>query len=327
MFISPDPQDANLIHAMAVRALAGHSAGDILGPVRPAALVFVLAAACGSQGPPVGPEHTPVNSPEARSGCPAEWKRAKQAREDPIGTAGAARERAARAAAQAVLAQAECEHRRFDSWRIDAGSQGMMAAELRGARRYYLSTRTLYEEATRYGDAATSVGAWARLADLHLAFAQKLDRMPAPVDVQAPDARSDYRRQMRQLMSTFEIEAALAAARALDAAGGTARPRSRAAARATARLAAWVRTSCEKLAVLDPDSLAGYPACAGPRTRGEAGAVSLGWVAALVAVARAAEMIRRAAATSRCLAWPRCRWCRCRSATPPRRARRRWRRP
>ena len=257
----PDPQDAP---DRRDRALAGHSAGDILGPVRPAALVFALAAACGSQGPPVGPEHTPVNSPEAQSGCPAEWKRAKQAREDLIGTAGAARERAARAAAQAVLAQAECEHRRFVSWRIDAGSQGMMAAELRGARRYYLSTRTLYEEVTRYGDAASAVGAWARLADLHLAFAQKLDGMPAPVNVQAPDARSDYRRQMRQLMSTFEIEAALAAARALDAAGvdPAESPSSDPEAK-PARLAAWVRTSCEKLAVLDPDSLAGYPACAG----------------------------------------------------------------
>ncbi len=164
-----------------------------------------------------------------------------------------------------MLAQAECEHERFERWRIDAGSQGMMAAELRGARRYYLSTRTLYEEATRYGDAASSVGAWARLADLHLAFARKLDQMPAPVNVQQPDARSDYRRQMRQLMSTFEIEAALAAARALDAAGEggpTGEPRGGESDRPE-RLAAWVRTSCEKLAVLDPDSLAGYPACAG----------------------------------------------------------------
>ena len=122
----------------------------------------------------------------------------------------------------------------------------------------------LREEATRYGDAASAVGAWARLADLHLAFAQKLDGMPAPVDVQAPDARSDYRRQMRQLMSTFEIEAALAAARALDAAGvDPAAPPSSDPEAKPARLAAWVRTSCEKLAVLDPDSLAGYPACAG----------------------------------------------------------------
>ena len=207
-----------------------------------------------------------MDSPEARSGCPAEWKRAKRAREELIGTAGAARERAARVAAQAVLAQAECEHQRFTRWRIDAGSQGMMAAELRGARRYYLSTRTLYEEATRYGDAASSVGAWARLADLHLAFAHKLDEMPAPVDVQAPDARSDYRRQMRQLMSTFEIEAALAAARALDAAGvgAAVTPEPGAAApQQPPQLATWVRGSCEKLAVLDPESLAGYPACAG----------------------------------------------------------------
>jgi len=194
-----------------------------------------------------------VNSPEARSPCPAEWKRAKQAREDLIGRAGAARAPAAQRAARAVMAQAECEHRRFAGWRVDVGSQGIMAAELRGLRRAYLGARTLYEESAGYGDPAASVGAWARLADLNMAFATKLDQLPTPVDVHDPGARADYRRQMREVMSTFEIEAALAATRALDAAGPDASE--------GAQLASWVRASCEKLAVLDPESLAGYPAC------------------------------------------------------------------
>jgi hypothetical protein len=196
----------------------------------------------------------PVNSPEARTGCPAEWKRAKKAREDLLGAGS--RQTAARAAARAVLAQAECEHRRFASWRIDAGSQSLMASELRAARRQYLSTRTLYEEAARYGDAGSAVGAWARTADLHLAFVRKLDELPAPLDVHDPGARDDYRRQMRELMAAFEVEAALAATRALEAAGSGA-----GATEPSDEIASWVQRSCEKLAVLDPESLASFPAC------------------------------------------------------------------
>lgn len=197
-----------------------------------------------------------MNSPEAKPVCPAEWKEAKKAREELIGLAGTARQPAATAAAAAVMAQAECEQRKFAAWRIEAGSQAIMASELRGARRQYLSICTLYEEAAGYADPVTSVGAWARLADLHLGFVRMLDGLPVPVDVHDPAARADFRRQMRELMSTFEIEATLAATRALDAAG-------REPGQSDAQLAGWVRASCEKLAVLDPSSLPTYPACAG----------------------------------------------------------------
>jgi hypothetical protein len=223
--------------------------------MRAAALLYVVVAACRAPGPPAGPAYTPVNSPEAQSSCPAEWQKAKKAREELIGLAGTARQPAAAAAARAVMAQAECEQRKFAAWHIEAGSQSIMAAELRGARRQYLSTRTLYEEAANYGDPVTSVGAWSRLADLHLTFVRMLDGLPVPVDVHDQAARADYRRQMRELMSTFEIEATLAATRALDAAGR--------GAGGEAELGGWVRGSCEKLAVLDPTSLPNYPACAG----------------------------------------------------------------
>ena len=45
---------------MADRALAAHTGGDILAPVRPAALVFVLAAACRA-----------VLDPESLAGYPS----------------------------------------------------------------------------------------------------------------------------------------------------------------------------------------------------------------------------------------------------------------
>ena len=80
---------------------------------------------------------------------------------------------------------------------------------------------------------------------------RKLDRLPVPVDLHEPAARAGFRGDMRALMSTFEIEAALAAARALDAAGGE----------GGGEVDEWLRSSCQILATLDPDSRAGYPIC------------------------------------------------------------------
>jgi hypothetical protein len=196
-----------------------------------------------------------VNSPEAASaGCPSEWREAKAARERLIGTDGQARAQAAGRAARAVLAHAECEQRRLAGRRVDAGAQATMAAELRRLRRDYLSAATLYQEAAGYGDPAAAVGAWARLAELHLGTARAVEELPTPVDLHGAGERAEFRRDMHEVAASFEIEAALAAARALDA--------GRRAAGA-GEVAGWLRRSCEVLAALDPDSLAEYPACAG----------------------------------------------------------------
>lgn len=211
---------------------------------------FAIGCGGGPAAPPRGPHHDPVNSPEAKSKCPAEWKAAKKAREELLGAMEDERRRAA--AAGAVLAQARCEHRMFDRWTIDAGSQSIMAAELRAARVQYLSAKTLYEEAAGYHARPSEIGAWALVAELHLAFVRKLDRLPVPVDLHEPAARTTFRSDMRALMSTFEIEAALAASRALDAAGG---------GDPGGEAAGWLRSSCQILATLDPDSRAGYPIC------------------------------------------------------------------
>jgi hypothetical protein len=217
----------------------------------PALALAALAVGCGGgpAAPPHGPHPEPVNPPEAKSKCPAEWKAAKQAREALLGAMGDERRRSA--AAGAVLAQARCEHALFDKWMIDAGSQMIMAAELRAARVQYLTAKTLYDEAAGYHVRPSEIGAHALAAQLHLAFVRKLDRLPVPVDLHEPAARAGFRGDMRALMSTFEIEAALAAARALDAAGGE----------GGGEVDEWLRSSCQILATLDPDSRAGYPIC------------------------------------------------------------------
>ena len=87
--------------------------------MRAPALALALAALAvgcggGQAGPPRGPHHDPVNSPEAKSKCPDEWKAAKKAREELLGAMDNEGRRAA--AAQTVLAQARCEHAFFDKW-------------------------------------------------------------------------------------------------------------------------------------------------------------------------------------------------------------------
>lgn len=221
----------------------------------PALALAALAVGCGCGGgpatPPRGPRHDPVNSPEAKSKCPDEWKAAKQAREALLGAMDDERRRAA--AAEAVLAQGRCEHALFDKWSIDAGSQNIMAAELRAVRVQYLTARTLYQEAAGYHVKPSEIGAHALDAELQMAFVRKLDRLPVPVDLHDPAARAGFRQDMRTLMSTFEVEAALAASRALDAAGGE--------QGAGGEVAGWLRSSCQILAALDPEGRAGYPIC------------------------------------------------------------------
>ena len=217
----------------------------------PAIVLAALAVGCGGgqAGPPHGPHHDPVNSPEAKSRCPEEWKAAKQAREQLIGAMDD--ERLRRAAADAVLTQARCEHAAFDRWTIDAGSQAIMAQELRAARLQYLTARTLYAEAAGYHVKPAEIGAHALDAQLELAFVRKLDRLAVPVDLHDPAARAGFKDEMRSLMSSFEVEAALAATRALDAAG----------VESGGEVSGWLRSSCEVLGALDPQGGAAYPVC------------------------------------------------------------------
>ena len=218
-----------------------------------------LTACGGAEPPPHGPHYDPVNSPEAASPCPDAWRAAKNAREKLLGASGAELQALRGRAAAAVLSQAECEAAAFGRWRIEAGSQVEMAAELRGARRAYDGAANLYREVKGYGDARLRVGADAELARLHIAMARLVGDVPAPVDVHTALGRAEVRRQMSQLMVGFQAEAAVAATRALEAAAVL----DRSAVASDRELGGWVHRSCEELAVLDPDTAAGIAACRG----------------------------------------------------------------
>lgn len=209
--------------------------------------------------PPRGPAHTPVNSPEAASACPDQRDDAVKAREELLEASGEGRRAAQVKVAAAVLAQAECEHRAFEAMTVDAGSQQAMTQRLRVVRRQYQDARNLYDEADGHGESRFAVGASARLAELHVAFAQKIAQLATPVDLVDPAGRSQWQDDMRELVGSFEVEAALAASRALDVAGRLAATGE--GGGGDEELTGWIRSSCDKVARFDAEGLSRFTAC------------------------------------------------------------------
>lgn len=218
------------------------------------ALLLAMAAACGgSVTPPRGPKHTPVNSPEAASACPDQRDAAKTAREELLEASGAARVAASSRAAAAVIEQAECEQQAFTAMTVDAGTQVAMTERIKVVRRQYQDARNLYEEVDTYSDARATVRAGVRLADLHEAFAKKIETLPTPVDLADPVGRASWRGDLRDLVATFQVEAALAASKALDASAGV--------TETDAEVTGWIGSACEKVKRLDPDGAARFTQC------------------------------------------------------------------
>jgi hypothetical protein len=212
--------------------------------------VLGLLACGGGNQPPHGPHYDPVNSPEAQSPCPTEWKAAKQARDAAL--AGGAEARPA--AAAAVLAQADCEAARVVARRMEVTRGDLLVAEMREVRKAYDSARNLYNEVVGYGDPRLVVAGWSGAAALALGFAAVLEHVPPPVDSGGAVERAEIIGEMRELEQSFQGDAALAAARALEQAA-------RLPPSGDAALAGWVARACKVLAATDPQSVAGYPAC------------------------------------------------------------------
>jgi len=208
--------------------------------------------------PPRGPEHDPVNSPEAASRCPEQWQAAKGAREQLIGATYDQRERADGVAAQAVLAQADCEAGEFARWTIDAGPQAMVTAELAGSRRQYQTALNLYQEVASTHEGEFRVLALTGAARLHMHFADKLAGLPMPSDTRDSAGRRQWTLQQLELGQYFASEAQAAASAAVDLVGD--------APGGGGELAqAWAQC-CQILAAVDPR---GRPAACGHSPGGQ----------------------------------------------------------
>ncbi len=169
--------------------------------------VALALAACGSKQTEPAPKYTPVNSPEAKTKCPGEWKTAKKKREAALelGTKGARAE-----TARAVLAHAECERAQFDKHAFTGQTHDRLLGAIRNGRDIYNTTRNLYKEVPNYGDVNSTLRAGVRLGELHNRFAEKLTAVRTPRDMTSTAEKAAFLSQLSTLSRGFELEASRA---------------------------------------------------------------------------------------------------------------------
>jgi len=205
----------------------------------------MFLAACGSKQTAPAPKHTPVNSPEASTACPEQWKAAKKAREVAleVGTQ-AARSRAA----SAVFSHAECEHAVFDGLAFAGPTHERLLSKIRSGRGVYQTTRNLYNEVPNYGDARAAVGARARLGELNGKFADKLRAVRTPKDMTSTAEKAMFLSQLSALGRGFDRSASVAFAGAIKTA------RTDFGGKLTDDLRKWVKRACTGLHLVDENN-------------------------------------------------------------------------
>ncbi len=214
--------------------------------MRTAVWLLLATVACGPKGPPAAPAYTPVNSPEAETTCKSEWQTAKAAREQLVETnTGDSRV----AAATAVFAQAECEHRYFDSLPVSAPSQEAMVAKLRAARTQYFNARNLYEEVENYQILRWRIGANSRLGELNGAFADKLRKAPAPAELADPAEKGTFLAELGKFAEIYDGDAVIAHVDALAAANAA-----ESLVHSDTDVQVWIHGSCLALSYLDANT-------------------------------------------------------------------------
>jgi len=219
----------------------------------PLVLALVLVACGSSTRLPPPPAYEPVNSPEPQTPCDRERGRAQAARERLLET----NDPASRAkAAEAVFAQAECEHRAFETSKFAAGTQRQFADRIVAARTRYQDAVNLYEEVPQYGVLRWTVGAQSRLGTLHGVFADKLRRAPVPAEITDAQERTSFVGEIEALSATLEQRAAAAHVAALETAAINP-----ALVTNDDAVRAWAHTSCNSLARLDPPARRNLVVC------------------------------------------------------------------
>jgi hypothetical protein len=210
-------------------------------------------AACASVGPPHGPEYDPVNAPEAKSGCPAEAKAAKQAREDAIGADDTStREKAA----EAVFAQAECERKLFDALQIEGVSPEDFKISVGAAKTQFYTAQNLYLEVVAFNIPHWTVAGYSRTGDLYSTYATKLRKSDPGPGVAEGTGRATWLAEVDQIARPVDHDALEYYGKALDvvlmgpptfADEPAVRP--------------YVKSACTAIATGAPARLDGYPSC------------------------------------------------------------------
>ncbi len=185
-------------------------------------IVFLLCVACGSAGPPKGPDYTPVATPEAASVCPDEWNDAKEAREKLLGNDSAA---AKRITANAVLAQADCERFVLAEGTFKSGTHDAVLAQVEVLRNNQRDTTNLYNEVAGYQVELSRLAAGVGKGLLNGAFARRLRKTPMPSDITELGEQSGFKAEVASLVNHFvgeaerELRDALALSEAVSGSG------------------------------------------------------------------------------------------------------------
>jgi len=213
----------------------------------------MLGACAAASGPPRGPEYDPANTPEARSGCPAEAKAAKQAREDAIGAEESGpREKAA----AAVFAQAECERRLFDALHIDGMSPEDFKMSVGEAKTQFYSAQNLYLEVVAFNIPTATVAGYSRLGDLYGAYANKLRKSDPGPGVGEGTGRATWLAEVEPIARPVDRDALDYYGKSLDVV--MMGPPNFAD---DAAVAPYVKAACAAIRVGEPSKLDGYPPC------------------------------------------------------------------
>lgn len=222
-----------------------------------AKLLTVVALALGAcaavSGPPRGPEYEPSNTPEAKTSCPAEAKAAKQAREDAIGAEDSGpREKAA----QAVFAQAECEHRLFDALHIDGVSPEDFKQSINEAKTQFYSAQNLYLEVVAFNIPGYTVGGYSRLGDLYAAYANKLRKSDPGPGVGEGTGRATWLAEIEPIAAPVDRDSLDYYGKSLDVV--MMGPPNFAD---DPTIAPFVKSACKAISTHAPSKLDGYPPC------------------------------------------------------------------
>ena len=216
------------------------------------ALCF-LGACASMSGPPRGPSYEPLNTPEARSGCPKEAEAAKQAREDAIGADDSGpREKAA----QAVFAQAECERRLFDALHIDGVSPEDFKQSVAEAKAQFYTAQNLYLEVVAFNIPGWTVAGYSRTGDLYAAYAGKLRKSDPGPGVGEGTGRATWLAEVEPIARPVDHDALDYYGKSLDVV--MMGPPNFADDPA---VAPFVKSACKAIAAGAPSRLDGYPPC------------------------------------------------------------------
>lgn len=185
-------------------------------------LAACLGLGCGPDSPPAGPKHVPTDSAEAKTACPEPRNQAQAARENLLGVELGGEQGSAlnRAAAEAVLAHAECEAQALSALPPVSGTHDQILAGLRAMRQQMQDATNLFREVARYDPGAIAIRASLAEAKLQLDFAAQVAKVSAPADLDAR-GREAFESELAGATQVLRLEVSVLVESALESIGAT----------------------------------------------------------------------------------------------------------